>query len=127
MPKALKPLGWIGGSRDDLGSLPGRVQDVFGYALYLAQRGEHPRNAKPLKGFGGSGVVEVVEDHDRSTYRAVYTVKFARVVYVLHVFQKKAKRGNATPNADIKLIERRLRLAQMEYEQWQRAGSRPLQ
>lgn len=75
----------------------------------------HP-NAKPMKGFGGAGVLEVVEDYDKDTYRAVYTVKFEGVVYVLDVFQKKSKRGRATPRVDIDRIRSRLKLAQEHYE-----------
>lgn len=91
---------------------PDDVQQTFGYALYLAQLGDKHDQAKPLKGFGGAGVLEVVEDHDGDTYRAVYTVRIAKAVYVLHVFQKKAKRGIATPKSDLDLIKQRLRAAQ---------------
>jgi phage-related protein len=72
-----------------------------------------------LKGFGGAGVLEVVDDFDGDTYRAVYTVRFAGVVYVLHAFQKKAKRGIATPKREIDLIEQRLKRAREDYAQWQ--------
>ncbi len=95
-PPSLKPLYWLGSSKRDLLSLPGPVEDLFGYALYLAQDGRKHEQAKPLKGFGSAGVLEVVEDWDRSTYRAVYTVRFEGVVFVLHIFQKKSKRGVAT-------------------------------
>jgi phage-related protein len=81
-------------------------------ALYLAQDGKKHEQAKPLKGFGSAGVLEVVEDWDRSTYRAVYTVRFEGVVFVLHIFQKKSKRGAATPKADIDLIRERLKVAE---------------
>ena len=81
----------------------------MGFALYLAQIGDKHPQAKPLKGFGGAGVLEVVEDHDGETYRATYTVRFAHAIYVLHVFHKKSKRGTATPKADIDLIKKRLR------------------
>ena len=126
MRGSLKPLGWIASSRADLRGLPKQVRRAFGHALSLAQRGRHPPNAKPLKGFGGSGVLEVIEDYDRGTYRAVYTVQFEGIVYVLHVFQKKSRKGSATPKADIDLIERRLKQAQKEYEQWQRPRDGPL-
>ena len=120
-----KPLVWIGGSREDLRRLPPVVRDAFGYALYRAQLGEHPRGAKPLKGLGG-GVVEVIEDHDRNTYRAVYTVRFAGIVYVLHVFQKKSTSGIATPRPDIDLIRHRLKRAEEEYLKWRQSdGQRP--
>lgn len=102
----------MGSSRRDLRTCPDDVQQTFGYALYLAQLGDKHDQAKPLKGFGGAGVLEVVEDHDGDTYRAVYTVRIAKAVYVLHVFQKKAKRGIATPKSDLDLIKQRLRAAQ---------------
>jgi len=106
-----KPLFWMGSSRKDLRACPDEVQDTIGYALYLSQLGDKHDQAKPLKGFGGAGVLEVVEDHDGETYRAVYTVLLASAVYVLHVFQKKSKRGIATPKAEIDLIKQRLRAA----------------
>jgi phage-related protein len=111
-PPPLKPLYWVGSSKRDLHSLPDPVEDLFGYALYLAQDGKKHEQAKPLKGFGSAGVLEVVEDWDRSTYRAVYTVRFEGVVFVLHIFQKKSKRGAATPKADIDLIRERLKVAE---------------
>ena len=88
----------------------------MGFALYRAQLGKKHPNAKPLKGFKGSGVLEIVENFDGDTYRAVYTVKFAERVYVLHTFQKKSKRGIATPKQDIDLIEARLKRARAHYE-----------
>lgn len=92
--------------------MPEDVQDGFGFALYMAQcGGKHP-DAKPLKGFGGAGVLEIVEDHNSDTYRAVYTVRFADAVYVLHVFQKKSKKGIATPQDDISKIKARLAMAE---------------
>ena len=93
------------------------VQQVFGYALYLAQCGEKHPATKPLKGFKGAGVLEVVEDFDGDTYRVVYTVKLAGVVYVLHAFQKKSKRGIATPKQDVQLIESRLKRAKEHHSQ----------
>jgi phage-related protein len=111
-PPSLKPLYWVGSSKRDLLSLPEPVVDFFGYALYLAQDGKKHEQAKPLKGFGSAGVLEVVEEWDRSTYRAVYTVRFEGVVFVLHMFQKKSKRGAATPKADIDLIRERLKAAE---------------
>lgn len=110
-PPSLKPLYWVGSSKRDLLSLPGPVVDLFGHALYLAQDGKKHEQAKPLSGFGSAGVLEVVEDWDRGTYRAVYTVRFEGVVFVLHIFQKKSKRGIGTPKADIDLIRERLRVA----------------
>src|ERR1035438_8036249 len=105
----LKELEWIASSRKDMKALPRQVQRVFGYALNAAQMGERPPEAKPLKGFGGMGVLELVEDHRGDTYRAVYTVRFATKVYVLHVFQKKAKHGIATPKQEMDLIRIRLK------------------
>ena len=109
---SLKPLYWVGSSKRDLLSLPGPVVDLFGFALCLAQDGRKHEQAKPLRGFGSAGVLEVVEDWDRSTYRAVYSVRFEGVVFVLHIFQKKSKRGAATPKADIALIHQRLKAAE---------------
>jgi phage-related protein len=108
---SLKPLYWVGSSKRDLLSLPEPVVDLFGFALCLAQDGRKHEQAKPLRGFGSAGVLEVVEDWDRSTYRAVYTVRFEGVVFALHIFQKKSKRGAATPKADIDLIHQRLKAA----------------
>jgi phage-related protein len=88
----------------------------MGFALRQAQEGQKHVNAKPLKGFSGAGVLEVVEDHAGNTYRAVYTVRFAGVVYVLHVFQKKSKKGSKTPKPDVDLIKQRLKAAKDDYE-----------
>lgn len=92
-------------------ALPAQVVDVFGYALYLAQIGGRHDQAKPLRGFGSAGVLEVVEDWRGGAYRAVYTVRYAARVFVLHVFQKKSKRGIETPKADMDLIKARLQAA----------------
>jgi phage-related protein len=110
-----KPLFWIGSSRKDLQALPAAVRQVFGYALRLAQQGKKHVAAKPLKGFHGASVLEVVEDHDGDTYRAVYTVQLEGRVFVLHVFQKKSKHGIAMPAADKEKIETRLKAAK-DYE-----------
>jgi phage-related protein len=91
----------------------------MGYALFAAQMGERPRNAKPLKGFKGAGVLEIVADYDGDTFRAVYTVRFAQRLYVLHAFQKKSKRGIETPKREIRLVEQRLRAAEEDYRQRQ--------
>ena len=110
-----KPLEWIGSSRKDLKSFPEEVQDDLGFALFEAQTGRKSRNAKPLKGIkgaSGASVLEVVEDHDGDTYRAVYTVKFGDVIYVLHAFQKKSKKGIATPKHELDLVAARLRIAE---------------
>jgi len=108
----LKPLVWMGSSRADLSVFSDAVRGEMGFALYLAQCGEKHPKVKPLKGFGGAGVLEVAADWDGDTFRAVYTVRLAGTVYVLHVFQKKAKRGIATPRRDMDLIARRLKDAE---------------
>lgn len=106
---AMRPLRWVGSAKKDLAAMPGDVQDIFGYARHLAQTGGKHVQAKPLKGFSGAGVLEVVEDHQGDTYRAVYTVRYAAAVYVLHCFQKKSTRGIATPKPDMDLITFRLK------------------
>ena len=88
----------------------------MGFALYQAQVGGMSDSAKPLKGFSGAAVIEIVEDHDGDAYRAVYTVKFAKVIYVLHAFQKKSRKGIKTPQGDIELVERRLKTAEQDYK-----------
>ena len=110
-----RPLFWLGASRKTLGAFPEEVKDVMGYALHLAQAGEKSPAAKPLKGFGGAGVLEIVDDHDGDTFRAVYTVRFAEAVYVLHAFQKKSKSGIATPARDIETIKARLKAAEAHH------------
>lgn len=112
-----KPLTWVGSSKRDYLRFPDQVQDDMGYALYVAQMGERPKSAKPLKGFKGAGVLELVEYDDGDTYRTVYTVRFAERVYVLHAFQKKSKRGIATPKRESRLVEQRLRTAEEDYHQ----------
>ena len=107
-----RPLRWIASSYKDLMTLPPDVRRRFGFALSLAQRGDRDDAAKVLKGFGGAGVLEVVEVDAGGTYRAVYTVKFAEAVFVLHCFQKKSKSGIATPKADMDLIRARLKIAE---------------
>jgi phage-related protein len=114
-----KPLTWVGSSKRGYLRFPEQVQDDMGYALYIAQMGERPKSAKPLKGFKGAGVLELVEDHAGDAYRAVYTVRFAERVYVLHAFQKKSKKGMATPKSEIRLVEQRLRAAEEDYRQRQ--------
>jgi phage-related protein len=107
-----KTLSWIASSRRDMRALPKEVRRTFGVALYAAQIGETPPAAKPLRGFGGAGVIELIEDDVGGTYRAVYTVRYVSAVYVLHVFQKKSKRGRETPQRDIDLIKERLKRAE---------------
>ena len=109
------PLCWIASSLKDLKSMPVPLRKAFGMALRSVQLGGTPHTAKPLKGFGGAGVSELVEDYDHGTYRAVYTVNFPGVVYVLHVFQKKSRRGIATPRHDIELVRSRYQLARDHY------------
>ena len=109
MPTSIKPLRWVASSKKDLIAMPEQVRDTFGYALHLAQVGQKHPAAKPLKGFGGAGVLEVVEDVQSDTYRAVYTVRYADAVYVLHCFQKKSTQGIATPKPDVELIKSRLK------------------
>jgi len=108
----LKPVVWVGSSRADLRAFPGPVQDHLGYALYVAQLGGKHHTAKVLRGFGGSGVLEVVKDFRGDTFRAVYTLRYASAVYVLHAFQKKSKSGRETPHRDIEMIKRRIRQAE---------------
>jgi phage-related protein len=122
-----KPVRWLGSSKEDLSGFPVAVRKRVGGALWKAQVGEKATYAKPLKGFGDAGVVEVVVDFDGDAFRLVYTVRFAKAVYVLHAFQKKSKRGVATPKAELSLIDRRLKQAREDYEQWSggaRNGSR---
>ena len=107
-----KPLRWVGDSRRQIQKFPEAVKDGMGHALWVAQQGRKDQTAKPLKGFKGAGVLEVVEDFDGDTYRAVYTVRLKSAVYVLHCFQKKSKQGIATPKADMDLIVERLRAAE---------------
>ena len=115
LSKGEKPLDWVGSSKKDFLAFPEAVKDEMGNALGLAQfGGKHP-SAKPWKG-QGPGVLELVENYDGDTYRAVYTVRFAEVVYVLHAFQKKSPSGIRTARPDIELIQRRLKAAQQDYE-----------
>jgi phage-related protein len=113
----LKPLRWIGSSRNDLQELPSAVRRNIGYALQFAQAGTRHPSAKPLRGFEG-GVLEVVEDCRGDTFRAVYTVRFKLAIYVLHVFQKKSKTGIVTPRHELELVSQRLRRAAEDYRQF---------
>jgi phage-related protein len=114
-PTLHKPVVWIASSLEDLRDCPEPVQDVIGYTLHVAQLGEHPPGVKRLKG-DLAGILEIVSDFDRATFRAVYTVKLAGVIYVLHVFQKKSTRGIATPRREVELIKARLATARAHYE-----------
>jgi phage-related protein len=112
MSKTDTPLEFIGTSRDDLSEFPTEVKYCIGFALRTAQNGGKHPDAKPLKGFKGAGVLEIVSDFDGNTFRAVYTVKIKGVIYVLHAFQKKSKKGIATPKAELEKIKRRLKEAE---------------
>jgi len=114
-----KPLRWVGSSREDLRRFPEEVRRRAGGALWDAQLGRKAPYAKPLRGFGGAGVLEIVDDFSGDTFRVVYTVRFTSVVYVLHAFQKKSKHRGATPKSELALIEQRLKRAREDYEQWQ--------
>lgn len=113
-----KPLVWIGSSRKDFMEFPAAVRKSVGYALYLAQIGEKSPRAKPLAGFGGAGVLEIVDSFDGDSFRAVYTLKFEGRVYALHVFQKKSRRGIATPQQEMNVVRARFARAQAEHEAW---------
>jgi phage-related protein len=117
MSSTLRPVEWVASALDNLKDFPEEVQQAVGYALYRAQCGEKHPNSKPLKGFKGASVLEVVQDFDSDTYRAVYTIKFEQALYVLHVFQKKSKHGIETAKQDIELIEARLKRAKEHYKQ----------
>ena len=116
MADELKPVFWVGSSRRDLQVMPREVRGNVGQALYTAQQGMTDPAAKPLKGFGGTRVMEIVERYRTDAYRAVYTAHFATAIYVLHVFQKKSKKGIATPKQDIDLIKKRFAEAERDYK-----------
>ncbi len=111
----VRNLLWVGASKRDLKAFPAEVRSAMGFALYQAQLGRKAASAKPLGGFGGASVLEIADDFRTDTYRAVYTVKFGDLVYVLHAFQKKSKRGVATPKAEIEVIKSRLKLAEQDF------------
>ena len=102
-----RPVRWVGSRRRDLRAFPTEVRRDIGQALYAAQQGERDPAVKPLKGFAGGSVLEIVAEHRGDTWRAVYTVRYPEAIYVLHAFQKKSKRGIATPKKDIDLIHQR--------------------
>lgn len=112
-----KPLVWVGSSKKDLCALPEEIRQFFGHAIYLAQRGMKHASAKVLKGFGGAGVLEIIDGNESGTYRGVYTVQFPDAVYVLHCFQKKSKAGIATPPADRDLIRARLKAVELSIKE----------
>jgi len=113
--QAIKPAIFVGSSRKDLRGFPEAVRREIGQAVFVAQLGDHPVKAKPLKGFG-AGVVEIRDNFDRNTYRTVYTVRFEGVLYVLHAFQKKATKGIATPKRHLDTVRQRLREAETIYQ-----------
>jgi phage-related protein len=108
--RTIRPAIFVGSSRKDLQGFPVAVRSEIGQALFEAQIGDHPLNAKPLKGL--SGVLEIRDNFDGDTYRAVYTIRLQGVLYVLHAFQKKSTRGIATPQRHMDLIRQRLRDAE---------------
>jgi len=114
-PRNEKPLHWVGSSKRDFLGFPEEVVDNVGYALGAVQLGGHPASAKPWKGLG-PGVLEIVESDRSGTYRAVYTVRFRKAVYVLHAFQKKSPSGIRTAKIDVDLVEKRLKTAEDDYE-----------
>lgn len=116
-PKRHKSVHFVGTSRKDLKALPKGARAVFGFAILLAENGMKHPDAKPMAGFGGAGVLEVVEDLDGDAYRAVYTVQFGSTVYVLHAFKKKSKVGSKTPPRDMELILKRFKEAEEHYKQ----------
>lgn len=115
-----RPLFWIGSSLGDIREFPDDVKRVMGFALRQAQSGGKHVNAKPLRGFGGAGVLEIVEDDDGDTYRAVYTIRLSGAVYVLHAFQKKSTKGISTPKHEIDIIGERLKSAEEHHCDWRK-------
>ena len=119
MEGELKPVRWMGTSLRDLRSFPNEVRLDIGHALFTAQEGKTDPAAKPLKGFGGASVLEIVSSHRGNAWRGVYTVRFHNAIYVLHVFQKKSTKGIATPAREIDLIKRRLADAERDHKERQ--------
>jgi len=120
----LQPILWVASSKRDLLEMPEDVVDDFGFGLYEAQKGKHPKIGKVLQGFGGASVIELVRDHADGTFRCVYTIRFEDVVIVLHAFQKKSKKGIETPKKDTDLIRSRLKLAEVMYKEWKKKGGK---
>ena len=117
----VSPLFWVGSTRRDMKRFPRAVRREMGFALYRAQLGRKHAHAKPLRGFGGAGVLEIVEDFRGDAHRAVYAVRFTGAIYVIHAFQKKSKRGRQTTRGDLELVRKRLGEAQEHYESWRSA------
>lgn len=113
-----RPVLWVASSKRDLMEMPADVQKEFGHGLHEAQLRNHPKIAKTLSGFGGASVLELIQDHESGTYRAVYTVRFVDAVVVLHAFQKKSKKGIQTDKKDIELVKSRLKIAEEIYREW---------
>lgn len=112
----MKPLIWVGSSKDDLVEFSDDIRSSVGYALYLAQKGERSVHSKILQGFGGASVIEIIERDESGTFRVVYTVKMPKAIFVLHAFQKKSKQGIKTPKQEIDLVKKRLKEAQEIYK-----------
>lgn len=108
----MKIIYWVGSAKDDLLGFPQKVREEMGYALYVAQKGSKHPSAKPLKGFRGAGVLEVVENYNTNTYRLIYTLQLKKNIYVLHAFQKKSKQGISTPQHDMDVVEKRMKQAE---------------
>jgi phage-related protein len=113
-----KPVHWMGSALKDLRKFPEEPRRVISHALDLAQQGKKYVAAKPMKGYKGAGVLEIVDDDDGNTYRAVYTVRFPGAIYALHAFQKKSKSGIMTPKQEIDLVNQRLKEAEAHYKVW---------
>jgi phage-related protein len=113
-----KEVIWISSSRKDLESFPLPVRKKMGFGLWQAQIGKKPAGAKVLKGFSGAGAVEIIRNHQSGTYRVIYTIQFAKAIYVLHAFQKKSKKRVKTPVEEIELVRNRLKVAEEHYEEW---------
>ena len=110
-----KPPEWVGSSKSDLRQFPEDVRRLMGVAIHDAQNGDGHPDAKAMRGFGGRSVLELLDDHDGDTYRGICTVKFSKAIYVLHCFQKKSKKGSATPQHAIDLVSSRLKAAEQHY------------
>jgi phage-related protein len=117
--QVLKPVRWVGSARSDLKRFPKPVQRHVGQALYAAQCGEEYPSVKALAGFGGRNILEIVAAHEGNAYRTVYTVCFHSAIYVLHAFQKKSRKGIATPLQELRLVKQRLAAAEKDYRERQ--------
>lgn len=120
----VSPVHWVGSSRRDLRGFPDEVQDEVGFALWFAQIGDKHPDSKPLRGFGGAGVLEVISNYDGDTFRMVYTVRLSGRIYVLHAFQKKSKTGIRTPDREMDLVRARLAAAEAAHQEWLQAQAK---